>query len=148
MSDTKKPAPDVARKLLDIVTGIPIVERGGSQDYQRGFLDGQRFTRDVCADRMHAALSPGGEREGDGWRPIETAPKDGTKIDLWLNPALLPISFGVGNDPGFRVADAWFEKGRWVTETELGNHFTFREETITHWRPLPAPPLAPQEGGR
>lgn len=64
------------------------------------------------------------------WQPIETAPKDGTKIDVWC--------------PGYgRIADARFVEGRWrewginecdqMTWVQIGDR-------ITHWMPLPEPP--------
>lgn len=72
----------------------------------------------------------------DGWQPIESAPKDGTEVLLWL-----------GN-PWSRV-----EKARWYASWgnwQVGNipADPAREEAHgigsalpTHWRPLPAPPL-------
>ena len=69
------------------------------------------------------------------WQPIETAPKDGTKIDLW-----------VANQ----------ELGRAIRETDMVWHhfddgsawahadalFLVEEDgwTVTHWMPLPEPP--------
>lgn len=62
----------------------------------------------------------------EGWRPIETAPRDGTVI--WL-----------ANEHSLRVG-AWIS-GRWAdwVRAELGGtcdlHFT-----PTHWAPVPTPP--------
>jgi hypothetical protein len=85
------------------------------------------------------------------WQPIETAPKDGTEIDVWCR-------FGDGG--GHRVPDAyWSDKpfgyegprgyeqlrgwaaanegydgcDHWVGDIEEG-------DTVTHWMPRPAPP--------
>ena len=96
--------------------------------------------------------------EEDGWRPIETAPKDGTDILLWS-------SVGVRGDGGATI-------GRWTSEEECRRQigdcggecrcpeyeyddpswiswdggFTL-EHPPTHWRPLPPPPaLSTGEG--
>jgi hypothetical protein len=53
------------------------------------------------------------------WRPIETAPKDGTRLMLWDSRA-----------GGYAVTGAW-------VAGSADDH-----ETITHWQPLPAPPEA------
>lgn len=67
-----------------------------------------------------------------GWRPIETAPRDGTLIDVWCP--------GIG-----RVADVQWEPfvndfARAVTiEGEPGwTHYP--NAPPTHWQPLPTPP--------
>jgi hypothetical protein len=63
------------------------------------------------------------------WQPIETAPRDGTVIDLWF----------VG-DWNCRMPDAeWSESlGAWFVR---GRHSSYLDgPLITHWMPLPAPP--------
>jgi len=69
------------------------------------------------------------------WQPIETAPKDGTIVDLW--------AYLSGLDIYRRVADAsWCDdSGSWVVGKELG----FEVEilgTPKLWMPLPTPPEA------
>lgn len=51
------------------------------------------------------------------WQPIESAPKDGTRLMLWDSRA-----------GGYAVTGAW-------VAGSADDH-----ETITHWQPLPAPP--------
>jgi hypothetical protein len=70
-------------------------------------------------DRIAEALAA----EREAWRPIETAPKDGTRallLDLWGNP----------------------EIGRWIGAPH--DHWSvdgFRSVPApTHWQPLPTPP--------
>lgn len=55
------------------------------------------------------------------WKPIETAPKDGTPVDLWHE------TYG-------RITDTWWDEddGFWVTGA--GD-----QGLITHWAPLTAP---------
>jgi hypothetical protein len=71
----------------------------------------------------------------DGWMPIETAPKNGIKIDV-----------GVLSQWGFeRHCDIWWSAKRdsWVFWGDNGFE-RYGEVRIsfdpTHWRPLPAPP--------
>ncbi len=70
------------------------------------------------------------------WQPIETAPRDGTPVDLWgLNllsydkrgQRICNVKFGTVTDWIGRENDDW-QHGR-------GEGFE-----PTHWRPLPAPP--------
>jgi hypothetical protein len=66
------------------------------------------------------------------WKPIETAPKDGTPFDMWgLDPA----------GGGFRMAYCFYseEEGGFLADDgcSLTDHPFF---TPTHWMPLPAPP--------
>ena len=66
------------------------------------------------------------------WQPIETAPKDGTAIDLW-------VSYEDGS--GQRVTDCtWFNGRWWPGEGPTWQLDEGDGEKITHWRPLPNPP--------
>lgn len=46
------------------------------------------------------------------WQPIETAPRDGTIVDLWTT-----------DNGGCRVSDAKFEDGEWCTYRHLEEDF-------------------------
>lgn len=71
------------------------------------------------------------------WRPIETAPRDGTKVDLWLVPRSRML---IATEP-YRLADAWFSAGQWwVYENNDEQRLPVWDDYITHWRPLPDPP--------
>lgn len=64
------------------------------------------------------------------WRPIETAPKDGTNVLLWW-PFWCPNRPTIG----------WFGyKGiqQWIAPEALEGD----GDPPTHWMPLPAPPMA------
>lgn len=80
------------------------------------------------------------------WKPIESAPKDGTLVDLWLIDC---------DGEGRRMSDSYFGKiphecgmmGRycdcWPDEGEFWIDGIFGERhsgNITHWMPLPEPP--------
>ena len=59
------------------------------------------------------------------WQPIETAPRDGTRILLYF-PAM---------DKGERIFAGPFAHGMW----QIGVWFA-RPPNPTHWQPLPPPP--------
>ena len=61
------------------------------------------------------------------WQPIETAPKDGTVIDLWAD--------------GQRLPNCKWRYGGWSQEyaEHPSAHFDIYDEP-THWMPLPEPP--------
>lgn len=88
-----------------------------------------------------AALSP-----QEGWRPIETAPKDGTKIDL-LFPGVRGRTINCFWHQGsihpeggwFWVTPTWGDKGKLLPEDDwFWNCCPSMEPT--HWMPQPAPP--------
>jgi len=63
------------------------------------------------------------------WKPIDSAPKDGTKVDLWILHEFSGSSF--------RVPDCYWINNRWV-QTGIPLN---RGERPTHWSlPLPPPP--------
>lgn len=72
-------------------------------------------------------------RVAQGWRPIETAPKDGTQILAWA-PDFYPGFYGVAE---------WAEKQDWRPETVAGWFWNYATRP-THWMPLPTPPQADQ----
>ena len=98
-----------------------------------------------------AALPPAGRVEQ--WQPIETAPKDGRRIDLWVEH-----TSGLGKTTGQRFTNAKWYAERWTDN--YGNALEWRvgpvevEEgcspdegrTVTHWRPLPEPPALSTQG--
>lgn len=84
--------------------------------------------RDSGEWRPRAALSSISKGEGNGWRPIETAPKDGTAILVWFfEPNLARVCRYTADPKGFVWAagdmEAWNARhARW-------------------WMPVPKPPL-------
>lgn len=82
------------------------------------------------------------------WRPIETAPKDGTSILLW----------GGQDDNADYVSDeiaakmssparAWWDGDCWLMTLAEAGCVGVEYINPTHWMPLPAQPcLATQEG--
>ncbi len=80
------------------------------------------------------------ERLRNPWQPIETAPRDGTRVDL----------YGTRNGEPRRFPDASFRNnvvlGDVVDEYSWHhpNRDVYGEFVYTHWMPLPPPPV--QEG--
>lgn len=67
------------------------------------------------------------------WRPISSAPLDGTEVDLWCKPPDYPC--------GGRATDCHYHCGKWLkygADPEVG---FIKIENATHWRPLPDPPV-------
>ena len=71
-----------------------------------------------------------------GWQPIETAPKDGTRVDLWAAERERYMSE--------RVTDCWFMYGQWMHHRTIYDEATVDDlaplYNVTHWMPLPPPP--------
>lgn len=72
------------------------------------------------------------------WMPIESAPKDGTKVDVWIS-----------HDVNERFSDAYFDKQEnlwcWDIE-ESGKRITFNATPPAYWMPLPTPPKGGSDG--
>ena len=73
------------------------------------------------------------------WQPIETAPKDGTIIDVWLADAEdEDVAFYC--TPGTRRSSGWaFHNGKFRPLGGLLKNMTVFV-LPTHWMPLPDPP--------
>lgn len=77
------------------------------------------------------------------WQPIETAPLDGTPVDLW---AIRDSKF----DREGRYTDCRFIRRTYGTEpfgepVWNGLNDRYVKVTPTHWMPRPAPPTPSQE---
>ncbi|OUJ03162.1 hypothetical protein [Acetobacter cibinongensis] len=101
------------------------------------------WTQDAFLDLARASLSAA---DAAAWRPIETAPRDGAHIDLWV----------INSDgEGHRLTDAYFgeiphtcgEYGKYCDSCPPEGNFwidgIFGQQIfgrIIGWQPLPAPP--------
>lgn len=93
--------------------------------------------------RTHSAEIAGALRDAERWRPIESAPRDGTYILLGHE--------GSHSEEGRWMGDAsrnhWGETGWFASDDDV---LCEHPSKPTHWRPLPAPPTldsAMQRGG-
>ena len=113
-------------------------------EFLYAFLDGSVDTDEEWDDwheyraMISAAPTPPVD---DGWRPIETAPRDGTVIDVWLGcaePEDVEFYCGPGNT---RRAASWhWHKGKFRPAMGLEDAVPPVFVQPTHWRPLPPPP--------
>ncbi|QHJ81424.1 MAG: hypothetical protein [Bacteriophage sp.] len=72
------------------------------------------------------------------WQPIETAPKDGTVVDLYFPIKSYgdAILFGDG-----RMTNWSYEDGEWGSASGgLSRLVTATEKQPSHWMPIPKPP--------
>jgi hypothetical protein len=81
-----------------------------------------------AADEIAAAIRtlPIPDAPAPAWQPIETAPRDGTRV-LCFAPAVK----GEYPNPKWRV-DVWRGVGWWEMRPD---------QPYTHWQPLPPPPV-------
>jgi hypothetical protein len=97
-----------------------------------------------AADRLTALISAAKAHLGDdhgsggaGWRPIETAPKDGTVIDLWAKRRVANARFD---------QTSLFGRGAWKIPSDRRSRVTCFAVLVdlkpTHWMPLPPAPDA------
>ena len=87
------------------------------------------------------------------WRPIETAPKDGTSILLHCSRYFRDESPALECDDVNTVVASWWEREEPNADGELGDWICYMDLFMdplcpfepTHWMPLPDPPPAETE---
>lgn len=85
------------------------------------------------ADRVLEVL-PGAVESG--WRPIETAPKDGSLVDLWVGGHRVPDCHWTGV--------IWYSP-HWKYDCGAEIDPARGDPDPTHWMPLPDPPTLAEE---
>jgi hypothetical protein len=79
------------------------------------------------------------------WQPIETAPRDGTEIDVWEychDPKWRPAEHGI--EKGYRCTNIKWLDSRWVEfDITWGDWIALPNEhySVSHWMPIPKPPV-------
>lgn len=93
------------------------------------------FSADMEEALRLAGYVPAAVVQQDGWRPIETAPTDGTEVDLWA---------------GDRCTNCHFNLGKWLrwdsasVDDEPSWHVIVNP---SYWMPLSLPPAVVQQEG-
>lgn len=84
------------------------------------------------------------------WQPIETAPKDGTVVDLWLDYGGRGLDYGGRGcrkmdckwrssvDEGDPSTYGWFSYEK--LDYDVGYDWSMFSGEPTHWMPRPEPP--------
>jgi hypothetical protein len=98
---------------------------------------GNHAWRVTLADRITRAI---GNAQAEGWRPIETAPKDGTRVLLSNAQGVWMAEYRPVYGSGYRPDDPWF--------STMLNHDHMPKEVRyakpTHWKHIPTPPQPAQ----
>jgi len=142
MSTDNTPAPQV-----EMVSEVPELPDPEYQHYEydlKRLADTQGYTADQMRAYAQAALNA--RAGGDGWLPIESAPKsvaDGRRVEGVYLLGFIPDSDAC--DPLSCMDTIWWEpllpnsaggRGKWCAgKSDI-------EVSPTHWQPLPAPPAA------
>lgn len=95
-----------------------------------------RTVRDAIADGSRAALSAPQQPSIGGWQPIETAPKDGSRVLLYHSGFKHPF---YKRDLKARWWVDWWDERAWYQ--------TAPDAQPTHWMPLPAAPNSESVAG-
>lgn len=77
------------------------------------------------------------------WQPIETAPKDGTMIDVWNRGygRRIPNVCWREQDKGITGEMGWALSAGTCGPDDFFERWQYLEvEDVTHWMPLPEPP--------
>lgn len=124
---------EAMRKALE---WIEVFAQVRAKDDSKTFARVNRAALRTIAEKA-AALSAPAEESGSqpGWRPIETAPKDGTDVLLW---AQTDEELGCS---GLMDMAYWVRGEGWVVcSPGLNVNFSRNPDIYTHWMPLPAAP--------
>lgn len=135
-----------ARILSAIETGIPATEPSAARSLALEALaaiaDGEGEAQVIAQQTLQSIRSlsspdhaDAGKVEGDGWLPIESAPKDGTRIlaaGMKQGPTIEIVSYGSSGP--YNRSTKQYAKG-WSC---IPGHLL----EPTHWRPLPSAPAS------
>jgi hypothetical protein len=126
------PPPDLAAlraRLLECASTLQETHEYGISWLTQKIVDEmEKVIRDAAA----ALVSPAPHQE---WQSIETAPKDGTTILLFGENVVTVGGWVSAADQGAEPEEEFLIAAGWWS-------FDLRDNTPTHWMPLPEPPQA------
>lgn len=132
------------RYRLEDYDQLPFVDENGEfvrwEDYQAllAAYEANKYIDVLATVSTGKSLLAGvfSQFANSGWQPIETAPKDGTKVLVYDESYGLPQKAWFGKDHFKEEYEGWlFGDG---DDYSCGLYFTPIEPT--HWMPLPKPP--------
>lgn len=82
------------------------------------------------------------EPDANGWRPIETAPRDGTSVIVASRYETRTV---VGEARFLMDEDATYTAWWWANQSPGDYYADMIYPNPTHWQPLPAPPEVTHE---
>jgi len=106
---------------------------------------------DTVGDIMREFNAQIPDRAQSPWMDIETAPKDGTKIDVWIEDFKIKAGKLIKVGEGHRITDVYwgtpyygddrkFDKEWVIAGLPWTEPLESERSSITGWMPLPAPP--------
>ena len=103
--------------------------------YHSGEEAAYRHVSIEIGKRLAVLPAPAGESV-TGWQDIETAPKDGKKVDVWSEKHGRQVDARYNPDE-YTFGIPWGWSSPWIA----------RITDATHWQPLPKPPSRKSEAG-
>lgn len=81
-------------------------------------------------------------RGARGWQLIESAPRDGSLIDLWMRSYFWTADGDKQLSVQQRVPEAIWFNGQWTNSDGNPHGYLdgFTDYELSHWMPLPSPP--------
>lgn len=128
---------DLGGTMLNIIREVMPADAGGDKMYPSE-------VRDAFAALEAENLRL---RETFGWRSIETAPKDGSTIDVWRDGTRETVYWGFPphecGEMGQYCDSDWhsLKEPGWICST-FGEFVGGKHDPFTHWKPLDAGPAA------
>lgn len=117
---------DDYKRALEVLDQIFFDNHGNRQYWEQEAINQYETIRQALQSKIGA----------DGWMPIETAPRDGTEIDIWFS----------SDSGGYRIANCKYIDEQWYNYT-LDEEFhemdwmpVYDQQSALYWMPLPPAP--------